>query len=97
MNRIRLTQYDSELEMEVDPSIIIAITQLSASHGRLGNENGLRTRIDSKGGLIWMVKESLDEISDKIAAVQAETVKVIAAEVSNVEAEQPAPVATDGR
>lgn len=61
--RITLTQYGSAGPVEIDPSIIGAITPLEANRMCNGEEIPKRTRIDSKvNGVQWFVQESLAEI-----------------------------------
>ncbi len=61
MNRITLTQHKSGLPVEIAPSIIATIEPIGDGRTRITGE---------RRGQFWEVRESLDEINEKITAVK---------------------------
>lgn len=62
---INLTQWESGLDVYLDPDAIVAITDLAPFQLET-NECGRRTRVDYANGLIVLVSETAAEIADLI-------------------------------
>jgi putative copper export protein len=70
---LRLTQYscDGDDAAYIDASEVTSVTQLGAVTFDSGQEEGRRTRIETRGGGVWLVQETADVVMEMIAGARA--------------------------